>query len=159
MDRDIAVMGLVLVTAIAVFAALQPIMPTNAERFSVFGVLGPNMMIGDYPTNVTQGGLVHLFCYVGNDEGIVTYYQVAVKLGNNATQVSNSTAADAPQVSSYSLMLADNKSSTFPVALNMDTAGTNLRLIFELWSYDTSSSQFVYTGLWDQLWINVTGGP
>jgi uncharacterized membrane protein len=157
MHRDVAVTVLVLVTLIAVLAAVQPILPSNSERFSDLGVLGPNMAIGGYPTNVAQGAVVHLYVYVGNHERAVAYYQVVVKLGNSTTQVSNSTAADAPEIWSYSLILADNKSSTFPVALSMGTAGTNLRLIFELWSYNISSSQFTYTGLWDQLWINVTG--
>jgi len=159
LDRDTAATALALVTLIAVFAVMEPIIPANQVRFSELGVLGPNMTIGGYPTNVTQGGALRLYCYVGNHEGAVTYYQVMVKLGNSATFVSNATSADAPEIHSYSLVLADNKSTTFPVNLKLNTTGTNLRLIFELWTFDISSSQFAYTGLWNQLVINVTDGP
>lgn len=159
MRRDVAVAVLVLVTTIAVFTEVQPILPSNSENFSELGVLGPSMVIGGYPTNVTQGSSIHLFAYVGNHEGAVTYYQVEVKLGNLSTRVSNTTAADALEISSYPLILANNQSSTFPVNLGLSTVGTNQRLIFELWTYDTSDSQFAYSGLWDQVWINVTGGP
>jgi len=159
MYRNVAVVGLFLITVFAVFAALQPIIPSNAQRFSELGVLGPDRVIGGYPTEVTQGSIVNLYGYVVDHQGAVAYYQVEVKLGNSATQVSNTTAADAPEINSYSLVLADNQTSTFPVSLRMDTAGTNLKLIFELWSYNASSAQFTYTGLSDQLYLNVTGGP
>ena len=158
-DWETAATALALVALVAVFVALEPIIPTNQAGFSELGILGPNMIIGGYPTSVTQGGAVHLYCYVGNHEGTVAYYQVLVKLGNSATFVSNTTSADAPEILSYSLVLADNQSSIFPVTLAMNTTGTNLRLIFELWAYNISISQFAYTGLWDQLMFNVTGGP
>ena len=158
MYRDVAVTGLVLITILAVFVAMQPIIPSSVPRFSELGVLGPNIVIGGYPTNITQGSVVHLYVYVGNHEGTVTYYQVLVKLGNSATLISNTTAANAPEISSYFLILANNETSTFPIALTTSTTGTNLRLIFELWSYNISSSQFTYTGLWNQLLINVTKG-
>jgi len=158
-DRETAATALALIALVAVFVALEPIIPTSQTGFSELGILGPNMIIGGYPTNVTQGGAVHLYCYVGNHEGEAAYYQVLVKLGNSATHVSNTTSANAPEIHSYSLILSDNKSSTFPVTLAMNTTGTNLRLIFELWAYNVSTSQFAYTGVWDQLMINVTGGP
>jgi len=158
MDKEIPITILVAMTAVGLIIALQPVLPSGAQRYSELGVLGPNMAIGGYPTNLTRGEIVHLFCYVGNHEGAVTYYQVLIKLGNSATQVSNTTAASAPLLFSYLSVLADNTNSTFPVSFSVGTTGSNLRLIFELWSYDTPSSQFVYTGLWDQLWVNVTGG-
>lgn len=159
MDRETAATALALVALVAVFVALEPIIPTNQAGFSELGILGPNMIIGGYPTSITQGGVVKLYCYVGNHEGAVAYYQVLVKLGNGATQVSNTTSANAPEIRSYSFVLADNRSSTFPVTLTMNATGTNLRLIFELWAYNVSTSEFSYAGLWDQLIINVTGGP
>ena len=159
MDKETAGTALALVTLVAVFAALQPILPTNPSRYSELGVLGPNMTIGSYPTSVAQGDIIQLYCYIANHEGTVTYYQVQVKLGNSATQVSNATAANAPEIFSHSVVLPDNGSSMFPVALGMNASGADQRLIFELWAYNVSSSQFAYTGLWNQLVINVTGGP
>ena len=38
----------------------------------------------------------------------------------------------------------------------MSTAGLNQRLIFELWMFNTTTASFAYTGLFNQLWLNVT---
>lgn len=156
MDEETATIALGLVTVLAIFVAVQPILPSNAESFSELGVLGPNQKIGGYPTSLTVGQQFQLYGYMGNHEGVVSYYQVLVKLGNQTTQISNSTSARAAVISSYSLVLNDNQSSTFPMQLSIGQAGTNQRVIFELWSSNVTNSQFRYTGLFAQLWLNVT---
>jgi uncharacterized membrane protein len=128
----------------------------NVEPFSELGVLGPAQQIGGYPSTAVVGQSFPLYAYVGNHEGAVEYYQVLVKAGDQSTAVSNSTAANAPLILSRSLVLSDNSSTVFPVTLSMPTAGLNQRLIFELWMFNSTTSQFGYTGLWNQLWINVT---
>lgn len=156
MDKETATIALALVTVLAIFVAVQPILPSNAESFSELGILGPNQKIGGYPTTLTVGEQFQLYGYVGNHEGVVSYYQVFVKLGNQSTEISNSTYARAAVISSYYLVLNDNQSTTFPMQLSIAQAGTNQRVIFELWSFNATASQFSYTGLFGQLWINVT---
>jgi len=156
MDKEVGTVALVLIAILAVFVAVQPLLSSSNEPFSELGVLGPNQTIGGYPTNVTVGQQISLYGYVGNHEGAVTYYDMLVKLGNNSTQISNSTFADAPILASYFHVLGDNQSWTFPVDLSLNQSGTDQRLIFELWSYNETTSAFSYTGLWNQLWINVT---
>lgn len=156
MDRETATLALAVVTILAVFAAVSPILPSNAEKFSELGVLGPSQQIGGYPSTAVVGHSFLLYAYVGNHEGGVSYYEVLVKAGNQGTAVSNSTSADVPPILSRSLVLQDNSSTVFPVNLAMPTAGLNQRLIFELWMFNSTTTQFAYTGLWNQLWINVT---
>jgi|SRR5580658_2200788 uncharacterized membrane protein len=156
MDRETASIALVLVTVLAVFAAIQPILPANSEPFSELGVLGPGQQIGGYPTSVVAGSPLHLYGYVGNHEGVSTYYQLLVKVGNQTTQVSNSTYAQAPIIFTYSQVLENNQTITFPLTLTLGNPGTDVRLIFELWSYNVNSASFGYTGLWNQLLLNVT---
>ena len=156
MDRETSVLALAVVTVLAVSAAVYPILPTSGEAFSELGVLGPGQMIGGYPTTVAVGQQFNLFVYVGNHEGVASYYQVLVKEGNQATVVSNSTAADLPAVLTYPLVLGDNSSTTFPVSLSMSTVGLDQRLIFELWMFNSTAAGFAYTGLWNQLWLNVS---
>ena len=141
---------------LAVLAAVYPILPSNGEAFSELGVLGPNQKIADYPTNVVVGQQFTLFVYVGNHQGQADYYQVMMKEGNPGTVVNNSTSADVPAVQTNSLVLKDNSSTIFPVSLSMSTAGDNQRLIFELWMFNSTTDSFAYTGLWAQLWMNVT---
>lgn len=143
-------------TILAVLAAVYPILPSNNEPFSELGVLGPGQKIGGYPTSVAVGQTFTLYVYVGNHEGEANYYQVLVKEGNQATVISNSTSASLPPVLTDSLVLGDNSSTIFPVGLSMSTAGLDQRLIFELWMFNSTSSSFGYTGLFDQIWLNVT---
>jgi len=156
LDRETSVLALAVVTILAVFAAIYPILPANGENFSELGLLGPGQKIGGYPTSVGVGQQFSLYVYVGNHEGAAEYYQVQVKEGNQATVVSNSTSANIPPVLTNSLVLGDNSSTIFPVTLGMTTAGLNQRLIFELWMFNSTTTSFDYTGLWDQIWINVT---
>ena len=120
------------------------------------GVLGPGQKIAGYPTSVAVGQQFTLYVYVGDHEGLAAYYQVLVKEGNQATVISNSTSANLPPVLTNSLVLQDNSSTIFPVNLSMTTAGLDQRIIFELWMFNSTSSTFAYTGLWNQLWLNVS---
>lgn len=156
MNREYAGVGLLLVTIVAVFAAVQPILPSGGESYSEMGILGPAMTEGGYPTSVVQGTVVHLYGFVGNHEGAVTYYEFMVKLGSSSLQVGGSSPADAPAISSHYLVLNGGSNSTFPVALNMSTAGTDLKVVFELWAYNATSGEFAYTGLYNILRVNVT---
>lgn len=156
MDRETATLALAVVTILAVLAAVAPILPSNAEHFSELGVLGPNQVIGGYPTTVAVGQKFTLYVYVGDHEGQASYYQVFLKAGNQSTQVSNSTSASAPTLLTHSLVLSDNSSAVFPVSVAMPVAGLQQRLIFELWMFNSTTSAFQYTGLWNQLWMNVT---
>lgn len=158
MDRDASTIGLVLVTLLLLFVALQPIIPQTSEKFSELGILGPGKMISNYPTTVVAGQPVALYCYVGNHEGAVELYRVLVKVVNNASLVlSNSTAVNAPVMASYSQAVGDNQSWVFPVSLTLETTGMNLRIVFELWAFNSTNSGFTYLGLWNQLFVNVTG--
>ncbi|MDH2901930.1 MAG: DUF1616 domain-containing protein [archaeon] len=157
MDKETSIIALAIITILAVFVAVQPIIPSNSEHFSELGILGPQQTIANYPSNITKGQAFSLYAYVGNHEGGVEYYQVLVKLVINTSYViSNTTSANAPIISSYSYVLDNGKNTTLPMNLSVNQTGTNLRLLFELWSFDTSSSSFSYTGLTDQLWLNVT---
>jgi uncharacterized membrane protein len=156
LDRETATLALAVVTILAVFVAISPLLPTTGEKFSELGVLGPDQKIGGYPTSLAVGQHFLLYTYVGNHEGGPGYYQVLVKAGNQSTTVSNSTSADAPLILTHFLVLSDNSSTTFPVTLSMPHAGLDQRLIFELWMFNSTTTQFTYTGLWAQLWINVT---
>jgi len=156
MDKETAGIALVLVTVLAVFAAVQPILPPSSQPFSELGVLGPNQTIGGYPTSVPAGSPFLLYGYIGDHEGTSSFYQVLVKAGNQTTHVSNSTFAQAPVIFTYSRVLGNNQTTTFPMNLTLSSPGTNVRLIFELWSYDVANSTYAYTGLWNQLFLNVT---
>ncbi len=97
-----------------------------------------------------------LFGYVNDHEGYADYYTVLVLLGTSASVVTNTTAANAPIIGNYSSVLMNNETWIFPVSTSINQTGTNLKLVFELWLFNSTSLQFQYTGLFDQLYLNVT---
>ena len=56
----------------------------------------------------------------------------------------------------FQQVLAVNQTWTYPVEVTMNEPGVNQRLIFELWIYNQTTSQFQYHERWGQIWLNVT---
>jgi uncharacterized membrane protein len=156
MNRQIGIIILMSITIIIVIAALAPLLPLREQRFSELGILGPDQTIKGYPTSVVVNQPFLLYGFVGNHEGNVENYQLLVKVGNRTTIVTNVTYANAPVVATYWHILRKSETWLFPMNLSVNHAGNNTRIIFELWSYDVPTSGFKYTGLWNQIWLNVT---
>ncbi len=156
MNRQVGIAVLASVALLIIVATVQPLLPVNEERFSELGVLGPNQTIGGYPTRVSVNQSFLLYGFIGNREGIVENYRFVVKLGNQSTPVTNTTYAVAPVLATYWRIIDSNQNWLFPMNLTISRVGTNLKLIFELWSYDPSSSSFAYKGLWNQILLNST---
>lgn len=156
MDKETGLVVLVIICLLAGLLVAQPLIPSNNQRFSELGVLGSQKTLANYPRSLTINQTFLVYGYIGNHEGAVSYYEMYVKLGNSSTTVSNVTSANAPTLATYSYVIPDGQNMTFPIDLSINHVGTNLRLIFELWSYNSTSSNFDYTGLWNQLWVNVT---
>ncbi len=156
MNKQFATIILASITILVIIAALAPLIPVREPKYSELGILGPNRTTNDYPTTVPVNQSFLLYGFVKNHEGHVEDYQLLVKVGNQTTLVSNATYANAPVISTYWQILSENETKTFPMNLSLNQAGNETRIIFELWSYDVPSSSYEYTGLWDQIWLNVT---
>jgi uncharacterized membrane protein len=156
MNRQIGIIILVSITALIITAAIVPLLPVREQRFSELGILGPDQTIKGYPTSAVVNRSFLLYGFMENHEGIVEDYQLLVKLGNRATVVTNTTYSNAPILATYWHILNENETWLFPMNLSLSHAGNNTRIIFELWSYDVPTSGFKYTGLWTQIWLNVT---
>ncbi|MDG6933515.1 MAG: DUF1616 domain-containing protein [Nitrososphaerota archaeon] len=130
---------------------------TTSEPFPELGILGPNQKIGDYPTNVLAGQNFTLYLYVGNHEGHVEYFNVLVKLGNNDSVVNGTNGMNAPVLATYRIILENNQTYLEPITLSLPNPGQNIRMVFELWTYNTSTNTFTYDYIYNQLWVNVTG--
>jgi uncharacterized membrane protein len=156
MNRQVGTIILASITVLVVIAALAPLLPVREQRFSELGILGPDQTIKGYPTSAVVNQSFLLYGFVGNREGNVENYQLLVKLGNQATIVTDTTYAYAPVLATYWHILKENETWLFPINLSVNHAGNNTRIIFELWSYDVPTSGFKYTGLWNQIWLNVT---
>ncbi|MCL5672816.1 MAG: DUF1616 domain-containing protein [Nitrososphaerota archaeon] len=155
-DDDLKVAAVGVIVLIAVFNVSGYYFANrNVEPFSELGILGPTQKIADYPSSVLTGQNFSLNLYVGNHEGQVSYYQVLTKLGTSAN-ANQSVPLAAPVMTSYGMVLLNNRNVTEPITLSLDHNGTNVRLVFELWIYETNTTSFrFYTSDW--LYLNVTG--
>ena len=155
MNRQTATIILACITILIIVAAIAPLISVGRPKYSGLGILGPDQTARGYPTSVAVNQSFLLYGFVENHEGNVENYELLVKLGNQATVVSNATYASAPVLASFWRFVRENETWTFPMNLTLSQAGNNMRVIFELWSFDVPASSFVYTGLWDQIWLNV----
>lgn len=156
-DDELKLIALALIGMMAVIA-VYPVLSANrvVEPFTELGVLGQYGKLGDYPKEVRVDEKFNLFLYLGNHEGRAQYYRVLAKLGNQASNVSDTQPMDAPIFASWDVLLGNEQNRTMPVTLSIGEAGVNLRLVFELYRFNTESSGFVYHERWTQLWMNVT---
>lgn len=127
-----------------------------SEPFSELGILGPHMKIADYPSSVVAGRNFTLYLYVGNHEGHLEYYNVLVKLGDRNSTINENVSLDSTPIYTFSMMLVNNQTYLQPITLSIPHPGTNIRLVFELWAFNASTDTFTYTGIYNQLWLNVT---
>jgi len=143
------------VTVVIALVATAPFfLPKNtSEQFSELGILGPNMQLGDYPTQIVTGQTVNLYVYVSNQMGQPMYYGVMVKLGDNNTAVD---PAPVTPIQQFTSILPNNGTWTFPVNVTLTQSGLDQRIIFELWIYNETINQMQYNERWGQVWLNVT---
>jgi uncharacterized membrane protein len=146
------VLGITVV--VAFFSVSGFLLPKNqGEQFSELGVLGPNMKLGDYPSQIVASETIHLYGYVRNQMGEPMYYTVLVKLGNNDTAIN---PAPITPIQQFSQVIPNNQTWTFPVDITLTKSGVNQRIIFELWTYNQTINQNQYHDRWGQIWLNVT---
>jgi uncharacterized membrane protein len=129
------------------------------EPFSELAILGPEGKISNYPKEVVAGSPFTLVVYVGDHEGRAVYYKVLVKLGDGSSIVNEITPLMAEPIAELRAVLSHNFSTTLPINLTICEPGTRLKLVFELWTFDEATREFRYRGIWNQLWLNVTGQP
>lgn len=141
----------IILAAVVVYQDFIP--KSKGEQFSELGILGPNMKLGDYPSEVVSSDTVHLYAYVGNQMDQPMFYTVQVKLGDNNTTVN---PANLVPIEQYQQVLPSNGTWTFPVDVTLNKVGDNQRLIFELWIYNATTNINQYNERWGQVWLNVT---
>ena len=155
-EEVLAVLTAILVVS-SIFAAAQALNAGRVvEPFSELGLLGPNMKIGDYPSEVVSGVPYRLHLYIGNHEGRTIYYRILIKVGNKSSAINSTVPLDAQPMMEYRIVLPHNSSTTVPLNITLWKPGLNRRLVFEMWIFNETSGDFVYHGRWNQLWLNVT---
>ena len=160
LDDEVLAVLVAIVLVSSVVAGVQALYARRVvEPFSELGLLGPEGKIGGYPKEVAVGSRLALNVYVGNHEGRAMYYRVLAKLGDGSSTVNQTTPLLVEPIAELRAVLGHNSSTVIPLNLTLHEPRTRLRLVFELWAFDEASREFRYRGIWNQLWVNVTGQP
>jgi len=164
MDEDTVVSLGVVVAILAVSAGLINNWVNRAEDESAlsFYVLNSkgNTDPRFYPKNVTAGEAFLLYVGIQNDGEETLRLRVEVKVGNITTPPPNkATPSSLLPLKSLEITASPRNLTTSSLQLALNQTGLDKRVIFELYAYDAASGSRRYTGLWNQLWINVTGPP
>jgi hypothetical protein len=157
--RKVAAGGLALIALVIAFALLQPFYSPfpNTQKDTQFAVLGPNKIAEGYPTKVALNQQFQLYGYLSNQEGTPQYYHVLIKEAGPRINFNSTASANAPVVAQYYFVLDNRQNRTFPMSLMANAVGTQI-MIFEIWAYRPTDSgwSFTYTGVFNQIWLNVT---
>ncbi len=121
--------------------------------YSEIGILGRNMIIGDYPTEPAVGEGIDLNIYLGNYEGKLMYYSVLVKL-SDATGSPGNELLDAPVIETLGAIVSSGENRTIQFQTRLFDEYPNHKLVFELHAYNEETNRFEYTGRWGHLWLN-----
>jgi len=156
-DEQVTAALLAIIIIAGILSISQPYLTERtSEPFSELAILGPNMKIADYPKKLLAGERFSLYLYVGNHEGMTTYYRVYVKVGDRSSVINENTTLNEAPMTQYDIVLQNNQTWIEPITLQIEKPGTNLRLVFELWTYKPEEKIFEYHKRWLQLWLNVT---
>jgi len=147
----------------SIFSVVEVIQPRIIEPFISLGLLNEECKIGDYPREVFIGENLTLCLLLYNYMGYPVIMQVKYKIGTNETLPTNTTPSPQPVIMVFEKLLDHNENITLliqvPIAVNKSYVGKEIALIFELWIYDVDHGNWVYSGIWDQLYVKVLEVP
>lgn len=154
-DEEVFAVIMALIVVASIFGIAQ-VLYKPTEPFTAIGLLDSHCKIGDYPHHIILGQEVTLCVFVHNHLGRPGLFQVRVKIGDRDHLPTNTTPLDSPIVKEVTRVLDHDSNFTQKITLKLNETGANIALVFELWVYNTTIKDWVYTGRWNHLYVNVT---
>ncbi|MEM4849034.1 MAG: hypothetical protein QXM55_05310 [Ignisphaera sp.] len=135
--------------------------PDIVEPFQALGLLNENLVIGDYPKFVYPMQNLTLGIFVYNHRPYPILVQIRYKIGNSTNLPTNTAPSPEPTIKVYEFLIDIRKNITqkivVPIATNKSSG--RIALIFELWLYDIDKREWIYTGIWNHLYVDVIKVP
>lgn len=123
--------------------------------YSLLAVLNENKQLGGYPDNVPANSTFILYAYVENHENELGLYKVNVYILNTSVDVNSTFYLNAKPYHSIYLLINNNGNSTVPFTITFNKAG-EYKIALLLFMFN--GTDFQYTKLYNQLYINATVG-
>uniref|UniRef100_A0A7J3I8N0 DUF1616 domain-containing protein n=1 Tax=Ignisphaera aggregans TaxID=334771 RepID=A0A7J3I8N0_9CREN len=142
-------------------AIAQILRPEIVEPFQAMGLLSEDLVIGDYPRIVYPRQNLSLGIFIYNHRPYPILVQVRYKIGNSTTLPTNTTPSPEPTIKIFEFLVDVKKNITqrvtVPIAVNK--SANRVALIFELWIYSIEEREWVYTGIWNHIYVDVSKAP
>ena len=127
------------------------------QRFSAIGVLDASGGTTHYPEIVTVNETVKFTVSVVNEEDMIYYYRVIVKYGNeNTTNSLFHPSKNATELTHFDCILLNELFIFHKMSFKIPEVHNRTKIIFELWKYIPLVHEFIYSGMWNHFWLNVT---
>ncbi len=127
------------------------------QRFSSIGVLDASGGTTHYPKIIGVNKTVNFTVSVVNQEDMIYYYRVIVKYGDeNTTNSLFHPSKNAKELTHFDCILLNELFIFHKMRFKIPEAINKTKIIFELWKYVPLIHEFVYSGMWNHFWVNVT---
>ncbi len=154
-DEEVFAVLMALIVVASVFGIVKTVYKPF-DSFTAIGLLNANCKLGEYPHHIIAGQPLRLCIYVYNHLGRPGLFQVRIKISDRNHLPTNNTPLNKPSIMNITRVLNSNSSFTRRITLILNKTGTNIALVFELWIYNTTIDNWVYTGKWNNLYLNIT---
>ncbi|MHA1966393.1 MAG: DUF1616 domain-containing protein [Candidatus Hodarchaeales archaeon] len=140
--------------SILIIIAIYPIVSSSfySQKFTEMAILGPKGNIGEYPHQVHLDEEFLLNIFIENHEKQTKLFKVVIKLVENSTLNENSPPFAEDPISSYIMVLGDEKNTTNPVNVVIDQH-FNGKLVAELYMFNIAANSYVYHDRWVAIWM------
>ena len=144
----IIAVGLAGVTAFEIFWRPGP--------FSVIALLNPQGLLGDYPTSVPPGSNVSLMVLIIDHMNEPMLYRVSAAVVNvTAPPAPSSLSGSMENVTVY-VVVGPGRNATAPLVFTAPASPGQYKLLVLLYYYNATAGSYYYSGLFNQLYFNVT---
>ena len=127
------------------------------QRYSGIGLLNEDREVGSFPNNMSYNETLNVYFHVMNHEGATQRYIVKMHMGNQTTIIDPVNGVDATANQTFQRIVDHDKTWEQNVSVSFDISNVGMKkIIFELWLYDLSSSQFMFLNQTVHIWIEIS---
>lgn len=138
-------------------AIAQIVRPGLLESFQALGLLNEELKIGDYPKIVYPGQNLTLNIFIYNHRPYPILVQIRYKIGNSSTIPTRDRPSVEPVIKVFEFLVdtKENIVQRIDIPIAITKPSNTVALIFELWIYDIDKREWVYTGVWNHVYVDI----
>jgi len=121
--------------------------------YSLLALLNDNKELGGYPSKVPVNSSTSLYVYIENHENKIALYQIKIYIVNSSFIVNSTHYPNWKPYYVFYDLINNNQNDTIPFNVTFNKQG-DYKIVILLYMFN--GTNFVFTGLYNQLYINST---